>query len=51
MKNVNTFHTADSIKKKEKLVKHNDYNKKIGETGKKILDHDHGKYITYYIEL
>ena len=28
------------------LVKKTDYNTKINETGKKIIDHDHDKYIT-----
>ena len=41
-KNVNGTHTTDTCD----LVKKDDYETKIVEIKKKILDHDYGKYIT-----
>ena len=42
VKKVNAIKTADT----SNLVNKADYNIKIAETEKKILDHDHCKYIT-----
>ena len=42
VKKVNTFKTTDT----SDLVKKTDYNTKAGGIRKKILDHDHSKYIT-----
>ena len=42
VKKVNAIQTPDT----SNLVKKTDYDTKISETGKKILDHDHAKYIT-----
>ena len=42
VKNFNNIKTTDT----SDLVKRADSNTKIGEIEKKILDHDHGEYIT-----
>ena len=41
-KKVNNIKTTDT----SDLVKNTDYNTKINEIEKKIIDHDHGEYIT-----
>ena len=42
VKKVNAIKTTDT----SNLVKKTDYNTKINETERKIIDHDHAKYIT-----